>query len=156
MPAHDPPLTLAERNRADRKARFLAALQEHGTLAATCLHTGIPRRTVYDWREVDPAFNEVCEAWLTEGLEDALVESLYQRATNPEDKSGERAAEFLLKSLNPDRYSERQKVETTLTVNQQVQVVYTHRDELRERQAARLAQLQARTIDAPQPEEGNP
>lgn len=146
--AHDPPLTLAQRNRAERKAKFLEALQEHGSLSATCLATGTPRRTVYDWRETDAAFNEVCEAWLTEGMEDALVESLYQRATNPEDKTGERAAEFLLKSLNPDRYSERTKIDQTLTINQQVQVVHTVRDEFRARQEERLAQLRGRTIDA--------
>ncbi len=133
------------------KARVLAALQQHGTLSAAAAAAGVSRATIYNWRDNDPAFAAEVHQWMHEGLEEELVESLYHIATSKDPKMANaavRANELLLKSVNPDKYSDRVKVDQTLTVNNQVQVIHEVRDTLRTAQATRLQQLRANVIDA--------
>jgi hypothetical protein len=142
-----PAPTLAEQNRAKRKADFLEALQTYGTLSATCLRTGTARRTVYDWREQDPTFNAACETWLTHDMEAELVDSIYQIATSNDPKTANaavKAGEFLLKSLNRERYGDQLKTESTQNINVQISTTTEVRDQFR---AQQLKKLTALTLD---------
>ena len=142
--------TPGEVKRAGLKAKVIAAMRQHGTLSAASLAAGVARSTIYAWRDSDPAFAAEVHQWMHEGMEEELVESLYRIATSSDPKmatAAVKANEILLKSVNPDKYSDRLKVDATTTVNHQVSVIHDVRDQLRERQAARLQQLRGGVVD---------
>lgn len=145
------PLTLAQQNRAAKKAAFLQGLREDGTLGATCKRTGLSLSTVYRWRKEDPEFNTSCEEWLHEELVDTLFQSMFQIATSTDPKMANasvRAGEFLLKALNPDVYAERVKIEANVTTHQHVTGVLEVRDRYRAEQDVRLQQIrESRTLN---------
>lgn len=140
--------TPAQRQRSRRKAAFLRALHEHGSLAAACLASGIHDTTVWRWRKQYPAFDQAVVNF-TEGVrEQRLVESMYRIATSEDPKMANAAAkagEFLLKSWNREKYADFKKVEQTVSIHQTVQAIHEVRDQFRERQAEKLKAL--RTID---------
>jgi len=41
---------------AQQKKRFLAAFARCGNISAACCSARVPRRNVYTWQEIDPAF----------------------------------------------------------------------------------------------------
>ncbi|WP_019587576.1 hypothetical protein [Deinococcus apachensis] len=82
--------------------------------------------------------------------EQRLVESLYRIATSEDPKMANAAAkagEFLLKAWNREKWGDRQKIETTQTVNHMVQISLDVRDTFRAEQQAKLEALRARTLE---------
>ncbi|MFT2720715.1 hypothetical protein ACMT4L_11985 [Deinococcus sp. A31D244] len=146
--AHPRTWTPAQRRRSRRKAAFLKALQEHGGITAACLASGVNDATVWRWRKQYPAFDRAVIEFVEGVREQRVVESLYRIATSEDPKTATAAAkagEFLLKVWNPTKYTEKQRIETTITVNAQVQHVHTVRDTLRAKQQERIREL--RTIE---------
>lgn len=144
--------TPAQRKRSRRKAAFLRALHEHGSMAVACLASGVHDTTVWRWRKEYPAFDRAVLNFIEGVREQRLVESLYKIATSEDPKianAAAKAGEFLLKSWNRPKYSEHLKIEQTVTVRQQVQVALDVRDNLRAAQQERLKRIhESRTINA--------
>ena len=145
------PMTLAQQNRAAKKAAFLLGLREDGTLGATCKRTGLAVSTIYRWRKNDAEFNQNCEDWLHDELEDVLHESMFQIATSTDPKMANasvRAGEFLLKALNPEQYGEKIRVDSTQSISVAISIGDQVRDQFRAEHATLRAQARAlRTID---------
>lgn len=142
--------TPAQRQRSRRKAAFLRALQEHGSLGAACLASGVSDVTVWRWRKQYPAFDRAVMDFVEGVREQRLVESLYRMATSDDPKMANAAAkagEFLLKVWNRDKYMERQKIEQTVTINHQVQVIQAVREQHRTAQQAKMQLIGVRTIE---------
>lgn len=134
--AAQPPLRPHELNQQQRKARYLLALKEHGTISASCAATGIPRRTVYNWREDDAAFEGLLAQWLYVDMEAELIESMYSLATEgardpKRANAAVRAAELILKSTHPTRYSDKHIHSHQVTINQSVVVLDAFREDQR-------------------------
>ena len=92
--------------------------------------------TVWRWRKQYPAFDRAVLNFIEGVREQRVVESLYRIATSEDPKTATAAAkagEFLLKVWNPDKYQQAQRIEQTVTVNHQVQVIEGFRE--RQRQA---------------------
>lgn len=100
--------TLARNNAtAVKKAAFLTALAERGTVLHAAESARVRRQTVYVWRRVDTAF---AEAW-ADSLEDsteALEASMYERAMRGDTIAGI----FLLKGRRPTVYRDQQGAAT--------------------------------------------
>ncbi len=107
-----------------KKEAFLKALARLGNVSDACRKARVPRRTVYNWRDEDPAF---AEAW-NEALEvatDALEREARRRAVTgtlrPVYQGGKLVGRireysdtlliFLLKGARPDKYADRVKSE---------------------------------------------
>ena len=58
---------------------FLVALTDTVNVTLACRRAGIPRRTVYDWRDADEAFARQWDEALDEGI-DLLEAELHRRA----------------------------------------------------------------------------
>ena len=96
---------------------FLVALTDTVNVTLACRRAGIPRRTVYDWRDADEAFARQWDEALDEGI-DLLEAELHRRAfegvERPVYYKGEQVgtwrfysdalAMFLLKAHRPERY----------------------------------------------------
>ncbi|WP_293914236.1 hypothetical protein [Deinococcus sp.] len=136
--------TPAQRERSRRKSRFLKALQEHGSIAAACLASGVHDTTVWRWRKQYPAFDKAVITFIEGVREQRLVESLYRIATSEDPRmanAATKAGEFLLKSWNREKYSDSLKIEQSMTVHQKIEVSIEVRDAFRAEQQARLTQL---------------
>lgn len=96
----------ASTNRA--RACFLAVFAESCNVSEACRQAGIPRRTVYGWRDADAAF---AEAWseAEEAAADKLVQVAWDRALAGES---DRMLEILLKGHRP-KYRDKQAIEVT-------------------------------------------
>ncbi len=143
--------TPAQRRRSRRKAAFLRALHEHGSIAAACLASGVHDATVWRWRKEYPAFDKAVMNFIEGVREQRLVESMYRIATSEDPKMANAAAkagEFLLRSWNREKFGQFQKVEQSITVHQQVQVAVEVRDRMRAAQQEKLRQIRERTINA--------
>ena len=143
--------TPAQRQRSQRKAAFLRALQEHGSLGAACLASGINDVTVWRWRKQYPAFDQAVIDFMEGTREQRVVESMYRIAMSEDPKianAATRAGEFLLKVWNRDKFGDTHKIEQTVTVNHQVQVIQDARDRMRKEQAEAMQTLRdLRTLD---------
>ncbi len=109
--------TAAADKRPRRKRAFLHALADTVNVAAACRDAGVPRRTVYDWRDADPDFARRWNDALDDGI-DLLEAMLHRRAFEGVEKpvwhKGEQVgttrhysdalAMFLLKAHRPERY----------------------------------------------------
>ncbi len=111
---------------AARKPRkqdlFLKALTETVNVTLSCRKAGVPRRTVYDWREADAAFARRWDEALEEGI-DLLEAEAHRRAfegvERPVYYKGERVGEwrhysdalatFLLRAHRPEKYRDAPK-----------------------------------------------
>jgi hypothetical protein len=103
-------------SRTDRaREAFLQRLAETCNVSESARVAGIPRRTVYEWRDADPSF---AAAWkdAEEQAADLLEMEAWKRATT--DKS-DRMLEILLKAHRPDKFTERLKNEHSgaVTIN---------------------------------------
>lgn len=124
-------MTSARTNRTPKKrAAFLSELAERGNVSDAARAAGVARTTVYEWREVDPAFAASWDAALDEAA-DTMEREAWRRAVEGVEKpvfgslgqglgSGEvgRVQEysdtlliFLLKGAKPEKYRERAQVE---------------------------------------------
>ena len=71
-----------EKREAAQREQFLAALSETASVTRACEITGLPRRTVYNWRATDPEFAQAWEVALdlgTDALEDEAIRRAYAR-----------------------------------------------------------------------------
>lgn len=107
-----------------KQAAFLTALAEGLTISGAAKQAGIPRGTVYHWRDADPdfahAWNEAEDAG-ADLLEDealrravlGLVEPVYYggKEVGEVRKYSDTLLVFLLKARRPDKYRERMSTE---------------------------------------------
>ena len=105
-----------------KQALFLKALTETVNVTLSCRKAGVPRRTVYDWREADAAFADRWDEALEEGI-DLLEAEVHRRAfegvERPVYYKGERVGEwrhysdalatFLLRAHRPEKYRDAPK-----------------------------------------------
>lgn len=87
--------------------RFIARLRDSGNVRMAAQAAGVPRRTVYNWRDRWKTF---AAEW-DEALEDAcdiLEAEAWKRAVQ---ENSDRLLMFLLKAYRPDRFKDRAKVE---------------------------------------------
>ena len=143
--------TAGQRKRDELKARALEGLREHGTIGHAAAAAGVSPRTLYRWRDADPEFDAQVREWMHVDQVDQLHASLYSRAMDMDPKTasaGVKAAEILLKALDPATYGDKLKVESEQTINHQIQVVHEVRDQHRQMQQERLRRLAERTIEA--------
>ena len=117
--------TAAADKRPRRKRAFLHALADTVNVAAACRDAGVPRRTVYDWRDADPDFARRWNDALDDGI-DLLEAMLHRRAFEGVEKPvwhrGEQVgttrhysdalAMFLLKAHRPERYRDNYRAPT--------------------------------------------
>lgn len=93
--------TLASnRNAMDR---FLDKLREGANVQQACMAAGVPRRTVYNWRDKWATFRQEWEDALEDAC-DGLEDVAWQRALR--DRS-DRMIMFLLKAHRPQKYMSR-------------------------------------------------
>lgn len=129
--------TPAQRSRNERMAHFLRVLADEGGCLSACAASGVPYATVHRWREQHEAFAQAYDIASQQRLL-AVEEDIFRiaRSTDPRMANATvKAGEFLMRAWDPERYTEKQKIEQTVTVNHQVQVIEGFRD--RQRQALR-------------------
>jgi len=138
--------TPGQTTRNHRMNAFMAALQTHGSLTQVFQHTEYSEATTHEWRHKYPRFADAVNQFLTQTRVHRVEENLYRIATGTDPKSANaavKAGEILLKAYDPDRFTERIKQETTLTVNGMVQHVHSSREQLLQAQQDALRALQA-------------
>lgn len=136
--------TPGQTTRNHRMNVFMDALQTYGSLTQVFQHTEFSEATIHDWRHKYPRFAEAVNLFLTHTRVHRVEENMYRIATSDDPKSATaavKAGEILLKAYDPERFTERIKQETTVTVNHQVQVI----EGFREKQRAALNGI--KTID---------
>ncbi|PNY79189.1 hypothetical protein [Deinococcus koreensis] len=151
QPAHWTP---AQRTRNERMSAFLRALHVEGMLTAACAASGVSLPSVRRWRNDFPSFDEAVTEFLTRIRLSAVEDNMYRIATSTDPKIANatvKAGEFLARAWDREQYGERQRIDQTITVNGQVQIVHEARDTIRqELRASRQQRLLAlQTIDAP-------
>lgn len=122
-----------------KQAAFLEELMLRGNVRDACAAANVPRRTVYDWRDADPAFARAWDDALDEAA-DIMEREAHRRAVDGVDEpvygslgKGEGMGEvgtirkysdtlliFLLKAARPEKYRDRQQVEHTGEIAQKV------------------------------------
>jgi hypothetical protein len=124
--------TPKKRRAESKREKFLAALRNSANVRAACQAAGLPRISVYRWRNNDAAFAAKWEEALDEAV-DTLEAAAWQRGRDgvlkPVYQGGEKVGDireysdtlliFLLKANRPGRYRETIRNEHTgeLTVN---------------------------------------
>jgi len=90
---------------------FIAAYAEEGTILGGCEVSGVPRRTVYNWKE-EPDF-AAAMVKAEEAFAEKLEKEALWRATNREraTASSDKMLSMLLRANKPDKYVERFQVE---------------------------------------------
>ena len=89
-----------------KKAEFLAAFEDLGTITAACRQVGVGRQTVYDWRQADEDFAVALHDARKAVADDLEIEAI-RRAKDGSDT----LLIFLLKAHAPDRFRENVRVE---------------------------------------------
>lgn len=144
LPGDPSTWTPAERTRNERMAAFLRELHTQGILQDAATAAGVDQATVWRWREQYPAFGDAVTRFLTRTRQAMIEDNMFRIATSSDPKMANaavKAGEFYLRALDRDQYTERQVIEQTVTVNQQVQLINQARDRLRAERQARVAQL---------------
>lgn len=146
-------LTLTDDRRVEVKHRVLEALRTHGTITKAAAAAGVTPRTVQRWQNDDADFKKEIARWLHVDQADELAHTLYEitkmgLSDARYATAAVKAGEILLKSLARDEFGDQQKIETTTTINAQVQVVVDTIDGWKQEQRERLQSLRAQTIDA--------
>lgn len=138
-----------ELKRRELKRRAIEGLRSEGTINGAAAAADVPPSTIYRWRKADPEFDAAVTEFLHVDMVDTLEASAFRIATSTDPKMANaavRAQELLLKAYDPDRFTERHKIESTQTVNHMVQVVHTVRENHRAAQVQALQRL--KTLDA--------
>jgi transposase len=97
----------------EKRAKFLASLEEGNSIAKAASDAGVGRTTAYEWRGAEPEFAKAWDDAVetgTDGLEDEAV----RRAKAGSDT----LLIFMLKARRPERYKERYLAEHRGTVQQ--------------------------------------
>ena len=94
-------------------SRFLDKLRDSGNVRLACRAAGVPRRTVYNWRDRWVTFADEWDDALDDAC-DRLEEKAWERALDYSD----RLLQFLLKAHRPGRYNppQQHQVESDNTV----------------------------------------
>lgn len=122
-----------------KRDRFLAELLDGNTITGACQAAGLPRRTVYDWRDQDKTFADAWQTAYDRGTD--LLEAEAQRRAiegveKPVTVAGEREVIrdfsdtlliFLLKARRPERYRDNVRHEHTGADGGPVKVEHTRR-----------------------------
>lgn len=108
------------KNTDTRRAKFLAVLRETCNVSEAAKAAGVARRTIYEWRYTDEAFNADWEEAEQEAA-DRLEREAWRRAVEGTSKPvtfqgritatyleySDRMLELLLKAHRPEKYKER-------------------------------------------------
>jgi hypothetical protein len=96
-----------------KRAKFLAALFNGGSVKDACKQAGFSRTTAYDLRDSSDEFRR---AWddAIEDSTDVLVSEARKRALNEEDKAAHTLLMFLIRAARPE-YRDNYKTETEIT-----------------------------------------
>ena len=87
-----------------KKALFLAAIREWGTVKKASEMAEVPRRTYRSWRDRDPEFAESMDDALAE-YGDFLQETMFHRIRNPQKGIGtDTLLIFALQGAKPETY----------------------------------------------------
>ncbi len=114
-----------------KKEAVIEAIAERFSIMHAAARAGVPRRTLYNWRDDDPTFDAaIIEA--RRAAIDVLEGSLYERASDNDTT----AAIFLLKGWEPARYRERHDVNVSGEVDHTHHLDAASLDGLIERVAA--------------------
>lgn len=105
---------------AKKKDRFLELLGENGSITKSAEVAGIPRRTVYNWRDSDKAFAKKWDKSVdlgSDSLEDEATRRAYEGTLKPVFQGGVQVGEirefsdtlliFLLKARKPEKFKDR-------------------------------------------------
>jgi len=116
---------------AQRKARYLRAIEQAGTLAAGCRAARVSHNTVYAWREVDDVFamaENQARSTFADALEEAAVRRardgierpVYQQGTlvGYETVYSDALLWNLLKATRPEKFRERLDMNVSSVVKQ--------------------------------------
>jgi hypothetical protein len=118
------------RRTPEAEEQFLAALRAGKSIAGAAGAAGLGRRTVYDWRERDPAFLERWdEAW------DEGTDRLEDLALRGAEEGSERLLLALLRARRPERYAR-----TVVEHDGSLEVALRHASETLDQKLARLPQ----------------
>lgn len=90
---------------AKKRAAFIVALREKGSVYHGAKTAGVGRNTVYTWRKRYPGFAKEWDAAI-EDAADELEASLYERGMTKDTT----AAIFWLKGHRPEKYRERHEI----------------------------------------------
>jgi hypothetical protein len=118
---------IAQQKKADA---FLDGLRSGLSVSGAASAAGIPRRTVYTWRDTDDAFADEWDKALEEGT-DLMEDEALRRAVTGTDKpvfhAGQQCGKireysdtlmiFMLKARRPEKYRERVDVKSKADVN---------------------------------------
>ena len=91
-----------------KKVAFLAAYSKTGNILVSAASAGIDRRTHYQWLKDDPVYASA----FADAKEDA-IESLEAEALRRARTGSDLLMIFLLKSLRPEKYCDKARVEHT-------------------------------------------
>lgn len=94
--------------------KLLAALEEKGTYEGAAKKLRITSQTIRNWRADDPTLDAECEDARSLGRKtkaDTVLETLFTVATDKKHPGMVTAAIFLMKSLEPETFTDRVKNE---------------------------------------------
>jgi hypothetical protein len=100
----------------EKRIKLLDALEERGTYEGAARKLRITSQTIRNWRADDPELDAECEAARFNGRKvkaDTILDTLFKVATDTHHSNMVTAAIFLMKSLEPETFSERIKNEHT-------------------------------------------
>jgi hypothetical protein len=109
---------------AKKKAAFLEAVEGTADVSASALKVGIPRRTIYGWRDADAEFAAAWEKAVelgTDALEDEAVRRGREGTLRPVYQGGKHVGDvreysdtlliFMLKARRPEKYRDNARME---------------------------------------------
>lgn len=112
-----------------KKAEFIDAYIELGTITHAARKAGISRRTVYDWRQADEEF-----ALALHDCREQVTDDLEREAITRAKDGSDTLLIFMLKANRPEKYRENVKIEHAGTIKQDLSSVDS--EQLRERARA--------------------
>ena len=97
----------------EKRAKFLASLEEGNSIARAASDAGVGRSTAYEWRTAEPAFAKAWDDAVESGT-DALEDEAIKRAKNGSDT----LLIFMLKGRRPEKFKERFSSDQRVTVQE--------------------------------------
>lgn len=116
----------ANRSKKKQQSDFIKWFCDYASISRACRKAKVPRSTVYDWLKKDEDFkaryNESIEIAVA-ALEDEAIRRAHEGTNRPVYQGGKKVGSvreysdtlmiFLLKGLAPDKYKDRQQVDST-------------------------------------------
>lgn len=153
---------MADEGPDTRKAKWLEAFDEEGTVFQACKKAGIGRSTVYEWRQKDESFaiawHDVEEA-TTERMEreayrrsvEGTVRDIYHQGevVGSERQYSDTLLIFMLKARRPERYRDNVKIEHAGSIDHKGAAILVTDPELAEAGRALLRRAASAGGDEP-------